>query len=122
MLICNNCKHVENDMFEEPCVDCFGHSKFEPNEEKEKEKKTMDRRTKVQLLEAIEEKDAEIKDLKEEIKNLEKYEEYRKWANEVKVIHASMVDAGFTDWQAFELLKAMIPAALAQTNNRSRSF
>ena len=117
MLNCNNCTHVENDMFEEPCVDCFDHSKFEP---KEKEKKTMDRRTKVQLLEAIEEKDAEIKDLKEEIGRLEKYEKYKEVADETKVIHTAFVDSGFTEEQAFELMKTLISSAANM--NRPRLF
>ena len=54
--------------------------------------------------EKIEHSKLEIKALKEEIAGLEKYKQYRKAADELKVIHKSFVDAGFTDDQAFTLI------------------
>ena len=112
---CIDCTHVGTDIYKQPCISCFAHSKFEP---KEKEKKTMSNKTRAELLDLIDEKDAEIKDLKEEIKNLEKYEKYKEVADEMKAIHMAMVDTGFTEEQAFELMKTLISANM----NRPRLF
>lgn len=125
---CGNCKHGTKTSWEEPCVDCKDHSNFEKREfksnekqnKKEKEKKDMNKKTKTELLELIEQKDAEIKELNEELKSLEKYNEFRKMADELKLAHKALVDAGFTEDQAIEMFK--IAAITSSSNSRARLF
>ena len=50
----------------------------------------------------------EIKALKEEISSLEKYKQYRDAADDVKAIHQSFMDAGFTNDQAFTLINTAL--------------
>lgn len=118
---CKTCKHVDVEGFDEPCRTCCvtEHTLWEPKEEKEEKK--MDRRTEEELLEKIEELNAEIEELHGEIKNMEKYESFRKVADELKLTTSAFVDAGFTEEQAFDLLKAMIPSAAAAAS-RPRLF
>ncbi len=81
-------------------------------EEDDNEKeKTMAKKTKAELekeLETIKESKAE---LEKEIKNLEKYKQYDDMAGEVHAIYMSFVMAGFSEEQAFDLLKTMIKNA-----------
>ena len=71
--------------------------------------------TKKELLEMIKEKEADIKSLHEEIDKLEKYKQYDDNAMEIKALYDSYVNAGFTDRQAFELLKILITNATRKT-------
>lgn len=73
--------------------------------EKEKEDMPITRKTEAELVEEI---NALKKDL-EEVKNVKQYE---KWAIQIKAVHSALMNAGFTDTQAFELILTMI-----QTNS-----
>ena len=73
--------------------------------EKEKEDMPITRKTEAELVEEI---NALKKDL-EEVKNVKQYEE---WAIQIKAVHSALMNAGFTDTQAFELILTMI-----QTNS-----
>ena len=65
------------------------------------------KKTKQQLLDEIEE-------LKEEIRKLNKYEKYETFADETKAIHTALMNSGFTDEQAFELIKIFIANSTVQ--------
>jgi hypothetical protein len=77
----------------------------------EKEKNMATKKTKAELekeLETVKESKAE---LEKELKNLEKYKQYEDAAGEIHALYTSFVMAGFTDDQAFELVKTMIANA-----------
>ena len=62
-------------------------------------------------LEAIKESKAE---LEKELKNLEKYKQYEDCAEETKAVHTAFVNAGFSNEQAFELMKMLVQTAMSQ--------
>lgn len=77
----------------------------------------MATKTKTELMEEIEQKNAEIKKLEEEIKMLEKYKQYKDMGDELKAMHTAYEVAGFNSDQAFTLLIETIKAAPAYANN-----
>ena len=80
--------------------------------EKEKEKNmTTTKKTKAELLEELDNVKNAKAELEKELKNLEKYKQYEDAAGEVHALYTSFVMAGFTEDQAFELLKAMMQNA-----------
>lgn len=68
--------------------------------------------TQKELENEIESRLKEIHSLRGEIKELKKYEEYEKAANEMKALKDSFVKAGFSENQAFQLLLAILPMTL----------
>lgn len=71
----------------------------------------MANKTKTELMEEIENKNNEIKDLKKEIEKLDRFKVYEDTANEVAAIRDSFVAAGFSKTEAFTLTNNMISAA-----------
>lgn len=61
--------------------------------------------TKNELIELIDRNQKEIAEYKESLAILERCKCYEKGATEMKLAHNSFVEAGFTNEQAFELLK-----------------
>lgn len=86
------------------CKNCWNR---EIPEEKEKENKPM-KKTKAMLEEELDQKRAEIEELKKELTKVDKYKQYDDMAGEVKAIYDSLVNAGFNEDQAFVLLNTMI--------------
>lgn len=88
----------------------------------EKENETMsvtvpvNKMTKAQMLEEIERAHNHIVEMETELKNLEKYKQYEEAADELKAMHTAFMNSGFTNEQAFDLLKmltqSMVPVAL----------
>lgn len=68
----------------------------------------LTKKAKEELLENIEEKERDIKDLYAQIEKLDKYKQFHDNAELIRAAHESYVTAGFTDDQAFELLKIML--------------
>lgn len=72
--------------------------------------------TKAQMLEEIERAHNHIVEMETELKNLEKYKQYEEAADELKAMHTAFMNSGFTNEQAFDLLKmltqSVVPAAL----------
>ena len=64
------------------------------------------------LTERIREKENEIKDLKQEIKNLEEKEMFAKAASEMKNLKDRFVEAGFTEDEAFHMVLELSKTAL----------
>ena len=69
-------------------------------------------KTKSMLLEEIEARNAEIKELKKEIAKLERYEQYKETAGEIAALRDSFINAGFTKDEANDLLKTAVATAL----------
>lgn len=72
---------------------------------------TKKTKTKEDLMDDIRRKNHEISELKEKVKNLERYEKYDEMADETKAIYDSFIRSGFTEDQAFTLLGQFINAA-----------
>lgn len=70
----------------------------------EEAKPKTTKKTKAQLL-------AEIGSLKEEVARLERYSQYENAANEMYALKTALVNSGFTEEQAFALIKELASAA-----------
>lgn len=68
--------------------------------------------TKEDLLREIELAHAHIQEMEKRMRNLDKYNQYKEAGEEIKAMHVAFIDAGFSDDQAFELIKASIQAAM----------
>ncbi len=95
------------------CADCWNR---EIPEEKEKENKSM-KKTKAMLEEELEQKRAEIEELKKELVKVEKYKQYDDMAGEIKAIYDSFVNAGFNSDQAYEILIILLQNQKAASNS-----
>ena len=72
--------------------------------------------TKTELIEEIEAARTHIEAMEGQLKNLEKYKQYEEAADELKAMHTALMNSGFTNEQAFDLLKttmqSMMPTIL----------
>ena len=68
----------------------------------------MATKTKSDLLAEIETKNEEIKNLKEEVKKLERYKQYEAMTDELAAMRESFVNSGFTKTEAFEMVKTIL--------------
>lgn len=68
--------------------------------------------TKTELIEEIEAARTHIQAMESQLKNLEKYRQYEEAADEIKAIHAALMNSGFTNEQAFDLLKTTIQSMM----------
>ena len=59
--------------------------------------------TKAELLQELENTRKHAENLKKQVEALERYKKYEEGADEVKALHDSYVNAGFTEEQAFQL-------------------
>lgn len=91
---------------EQRCRDCWNREipGTEPTNKIEREENTMPTKTKAELLE-------EIRNLKVQVENLSKYEQYEKGANDCYASMQAYINAGFTRQEAFELIKQFIENA-----------
>jgi hypothetical protein len=80
---------------------------------KEEKKVATTRKTKDELMTELEAKETEIKELKEDLKKLEKYKQYEDTANEIKALHDAFMNSGFSDEQAFALVNNIMTTATA---------
>lgn len=76
------------------------------------------RATKAELLQVIKEKEADIKSLHAEIDKLEKYKAHREAADETKALHNALMESGFSNEQAFELVQTMLKGILEANADR----
>ena len=72
--------------------------------------------TKDEMIKEIEFARNHIQEMENRIKNLERYKQYEDMADELKAVHTALMNSGFTNEQAFEMLKTTIqvvaPSAL----------
>lgn len=94
------------------CIDCWNQEVPETNTKKEKNMTTT-KKTKTQLMEELEASENTVKDLKKQLENLEKYKVYQDAGTEMKAIHTAFMDAGFSDEQAFELIRLSMMTNIA---------
>lgn len=71
---------------------------------------TNTKKTKTQLIEELEAAKAHATALKKQIDNLERYKQYEECADEIKAMHTAFMNSGFTDEQAFDLIKTTMQA------------
>ena len=107
------CEDIEYGNARKRCTDCWNR---EIPEEKEKENKSM-KKTKAMLEEELEQKRAEIEELKKELVKVEKYKQYDDMSCEIKAIYDSFVNAGFNEDQAYEILIILLQNQKAATPN-----
>ena len=69
------------------------------------------KKTKQELMEELEVKNAEIQGLKKDIERLERYKGYEEAADEVAAIRDSFVNAGFSKTEAFTMTLEMFRSA-----------
>lgn len=104
------------------CSECWDTDIPEPKKNK-KENEIMPthdinrtKMTKAELIEEIKMAHEHICEMEDQIKNLERYKQYEDMANELKAMHTAFMNSGFSDEQAYDLLKTMtqatVPAAL----------
>lgn len=93
------------------CAACWDREIPETeNNNNKKEKKIManSKMTKAELLKEIEAANEHIQQMETQLKNLEKYKQYEDMANEMKALHTAFMNSGFSDEQAFDMLKMLI--------------
>lgn len=71
--------------------------------------------TKIELLEVIENKNNELRELHDQLDKLKKYEKYEEMADEFGAMKQAFMNSGFSDEQAFQLLREMIKPVIEQT-------
>lgn len=76
----------------------------------------MATKTKTELLAEIETKNEEIKNLKEEVKKLERYKIYADTTDEIAAMRDSFVNSGFTKAEAFEMVKLIVANSINMNN------
>lgn len=72
----------------------------------------MANKTKNELLEEIELKNNEIKELKNEVKKLERFKQYEDMTDEMGALRDSFVKSGFSKAEAFEMVKVIMQNAM----------
>lgn len=68
----------------------------------------LEKKTKAELLEIIKDKETEILDLKEELRQLEKCEKYENITDEIRGAYDMLTNKGFTEAAALELVETML--------------
>ena len=76
------------------------------------------RKTKDELIQAIEGFEDHISDLKKQVATLERYKQYETAANEMMALKESFVRAGFTDAQAYEMMLTVLKDGMRQISRR----
>ena len=64
--------------------------------------------TKAELVKEIHHAHEHIQEMEAQIKNLERYKQYEDMANEMKAMHTAFMNSGFSDEQAFEMMKMLV--------------
>ena len=74
------------------------------------------KRTKAELIEEIKLAHEHIREMEGRLERMDKYKQYEECADELKAMHTALINSGFTNEQAFELMKTAIqvvaPSAL----------
>ena len=98
------------------CSTCWNTEIPETKIKKENDIMTPTKMTKAELVEEIHHAHEHIQKMEAQIKNLERYKQYENMADEMKAMHTAFMNSGFSDDQAYDLMKTLIntvaPAAL----------
>lgn len=105
--------------YEGGCEQCYNREVPEEylTEEEKMPTSATTKKTKAEILEELEVKNTEIATLKKELKDLERYKQYEDSADELAAMKNALVNSGFSDDQAFQLVIEFIKGA-AQMSNR----
>ena len=74
----------------------------------------MANKTKTELLEEIEAKNKEIKDLRVEVEKLERYKKYEDMADEIAAMREAFVNSGFSKSESYDMAKSLFTLAVNQ--------
>ena len=96
---------------DDPCPNFIPRQ--EKTESKEEKKMATTRKTKDELMTELEAKETEIKELKEDLKKLEKYKQYEDMAGEIRALNEAFMNSGFSDEQAFAMVNNILTTATA---------
>lgn len=66
------------------------------------------KKTKAELIEEIKIAHEHIREMEGRLERMDKYKQYEDMADEMKAIHTALMNSGFTNDQAFELMKTAI--------------
>lgn len=105
-----DCSILANDSL---CADCWDQEITEEKKEKENNTMATTKKTKEQLIEELEAAKNNIYELKKQLDNLERYKQYEDCADEIKAIHTAFMNSGFTNDQAFDLIKTAMQSVAA---------
>lgn len=95
------------------CSECW-NTEIPEIENIKKEKDIMDptKMTKAELLKEIEFAHNHIREMECRLERMEYYKQYEDMADELKAMHTAFMNSGFTNEQAYDLLKTMTQAAI----------
>lgn len=79
----------------------------------------MEKKTKKELLEEIEAKEAELKEARETLAKYDQYKQYDEFADQVGAMYQSFRKAGFSDEQAYELMRDALYISVGMTKPAS---
>ena len=79
----------------------------------------MEKKTKKELMEEIEAKEAELKEARETLAKLDQYKQYDEFADQLGAMHTSFRKAGFSDEQAYELMRDVLYISVGMTKPAS---
>ena len=117
---CHSCKFGNLHDDEEPCCRCdvimyrgtaeiATHSNWQSKDENEMKVSAPEtKKTKAQLMEELEQKNAEIAELKKELERSANYEQYLDAAKEMRSMVDAFVESGFNEAQAFSFVVTMV--------------
>jgi hypothetical protein len=81
----------------------------------------MEKMTKKELAELVEAKEEELKELRKKQERYEQYKQYDEFADQVKAMYDSFINAGFNDKQAMKLVEKAMDAATAMNVSGSKT-
>ena len=73
---------------------------------------TTIKKTKAQLVEELDQLKERTAAVEKQLKNMDRYKQYEECADDIKVMHTALMNSGFTDEQAFDLIKTMTMMAV----------
>lgn len=102
------------------CWECWEQEVKDEVKEKENKTMTNTKKTKTQLIEELEAAKTNAAELKKQLDNMERYKQYEDCADEIKAMHTAFMNSGFTNEQAFDLIKHTISLVAPSVFKTSR--
>ena len=114
---CYGCPHkygyLDSECEKYNCYDCWDREiPGTENIKKEKDIMNPTKMTKAELLKEIEFAHNHIREMEGRLERMDKYKQYEECADELKAMHTALMNSGFTNEQAYDLLKTMTQAVV----------